>query len=104
MNIQLIVRQLRRLPWLVKLLILAFIWWYIIISINIAILEQKIRSVQKCYTDKNLIDKSVRIEDLFDDLELSTRQPTPNKSIFFHVTSCSKSGFAELTLRFVNVF
>lgn len=96
---QMIVRQLRSLPlWFRCLLLIIIVVWTLVTMFPS--IENPEEEVRKCYTRNELYSK-VTIEnvEILEYVEESSRKPTPDKTIFFHVTTCSSSGIVKLFSR-----
>lgn len=56
-----------------------------------------VTKAKECFRLKSIEKSSIL---LFEDVMESKRMPTPGKSIFFHETSCSKTGLVQLNARY----
>lgn len=61
---------------------------------------QKIKLGRSCYKLSSNVVKDLK---LFDDILESKKKPRPERSIFFHVTTCSTDGSIILNARLVNL-
>lgn len=98
--VQTLLNRLLRMPSLLKLLLAVLVVIWLTIPVFRALDDYRANTNRMCYTIDNLFGKvSLHTVDLLEDVYISTRKPTPDKTIFFHVTSCSASGTIEMSSR-----
>lgn len=88
-------------PFFGKIFLLTLTIGSLVTIILWASLSSDVTKAKDCFRLKPIDEAKKASIILFDDVMESKRMPTPGKSIFFHETSCSKTGLVQLNARYI---